>query len=211
MKLTEGDTTARYEIIVLAGGGARRLGGRDKPGLVVGARTLLETVVGASAGAERIIVVGPRRAGLDRVLFVQETPPGAGPLPALRCGLAEVTEPWVALLAADLPFLRAAQIGLVVRAAVENERGAVLADDARQPQWLAGCWQTSALRAALAGYAGDSLRGVLGPLQPALIRPGLAPGEPPPWLDCDTPGDVDRARKLSRYRGEELHTHGSSG
>jgi molybdopterin-guanine dinucleotide biosynthesis protein A len=194
MKLTGGDTTGRYEIIVLAGGGARRLGGRDKPALVVGAQTLLEAVIGASAGAERIIVVGPRRAGLDGVLFVQEEPAGAGPVPALRRGLAEVTEPWVAILAADLPFLRAAQIGLLVRAAVGNGRGAVLEDDAGHPQWLAGCWQTAALRAALAGYAGDSLRGVFGPLAPALVRPGLAPGEPPPWLDCDTPADLDQAR-----------------
>jgi molybdopterin-guanine dinucleotide biosynthesis protein A len=195
MKLTGGETTARYEIIVLAGGGARRLGGRDKPGLVVaGGRTLIGSVVAAGAGAARIIVVGPRRAGLDGVLFVREEPAGAGPVPALRRGLAEVAGLLVAILAADLPFLRAAQVGLVVRAAVENGRGAVLADDAGHPQWLAGCWQTAALRAALAGYAGDSLRGLLGPLEPALVRPGRALGEPPPWLDCDTPADLDRAR-----------------
>ena len=90
-------------------GGERRLGGRDKPGLVVGGRTLLGAVVaaGAAAGAREVIVVGPERAGLDGVLFVAEEPLGAGPVPALRRGLAEAAPPWLAVLAADLPFLRA--------------------------------------------------------------------------------------------------------
>jgi hypothetical protein len=80
----------------------------------------------------------------------------------------------------------------------------VLTDDGGQEQWLAGAWRTSVLRVALGGYRGQSLRGVLGPLGPVLLGPvllrqgepsagGQAAGAPPPWLDCDTPEDVERA------------------
>ncbi|MCM3926296.1 NTP transferase domain-containing protein, partial [Frankia sp. AiPs1] len=49
--------------LVLAGGAAHRLGGRDKPAVVVGGTTLLDRVLAAVAGAgiERVVIVGPRR------------------------------------------------------------------------------------------------------------------------------------------------------
>jgi molybdopterin-guanine dinucleotide biosynthesis protein A len=184
-----------FGIIVLAGGRGTRLGGRDKPGLVVAGRTLIGAVVaaGTGAGAGQIVVVGPERAGLDGVSFVCEDPPGAGPVPALRRGLAEAWPPWVAVLAADLPFLRPGHLQTLRRAAA-GHHGAVYADDAGRPQWLAGCWRTEILRRAAAGYQGTSLGGLVGPLEPVLVRLTPTPGEPPPWLDCDTPEDLDRAR-----------------
>jgi molybdopterin-guanine dinucleotide biosynthesis protein A len=198
--MTGAGSTGRFDVVVLAGGGARRLSGRDKPGLVIGGRPLIESVIAAGAGAARVIVVGPRRDGLDGVIFVSEDPPGAGPVPALRRGLAEVTAPQVAVLAADLPFLRARHIQALL-GATATSNGAVLADDDGREQWLAGCWQTATLRAALDAYQGASLGGLLRPLEPALLE--LAePGEPPPWLDCDTPGDVETASALSlRFPG----------
>jgi molybdopterin-guanine dinucleotide biosynthesis protein A len=184
-----------FGIIVLAGGRGSRLGGRDKPGLVVGSRTLLGAVVaaGAAAGAAQILVVGPERTGLAGVSFVCEEPPGAGPVPALRRGLAEASPPWVAVLAADLPFLRPTHLAALRRAAAGQD-GAVLADETGRPQWLAGCWRTQTLQRAAAGYRGASLGGLLGPLAPVLVRLDPVPGEPPPWLDCDTPEDLDQAR-----------------
>ena len=173
-----------------------RLSGTDKPGVVVGGRSLLEAVIAAGAGAQRVIVVGPARDGVACALFVSEEPPGAGPVPALRRGLAEVRAPWIALLAADLPFLREVHVAALLAAAGEQGTGAVLADDTGYPQWLAGAWRAEAVRSALDGYQGGSLRGLLGPLEPALLRLTPAPGEPPPWLDCDTPEDLARARLL---------------
>jgi molybdenum cofactor guanylyltransferase len=189
-------TTGSFGIIILAGGRGRRLGGQDKPALVVGDRTLLGAVVaaGTAAGARQLIVVGPERPGLPGVRFVQEEPPAAGPVPALRRGLAEAGEPWLGVLAADMPFLRPGHLGALLQAARGHD-GAVLADDAGRPQWLTGCWRTAALRDAAAGYAGDSLRGLLGPLAPVLVHIEQAPGEPPPWLDCDTPEELDKARR----------------
>jgi molybdopterin-guanine dinucleotide biosynthesis protein A len=211
--------TARpFGIIILAGGRATRLGGADKPGLVVGGQTLLAAVVtaGTEAGARRVVVVGPDRPGITGVRrdgairFVREEPPGSGPVPALRRGLAELdlrrgragldgpgeqaeAEPWVAVLAADLPFLRAAQLRALLAAAAGRD-GAVLADDGGRAQWLAGCWRTRALRHAAAGYQGSSLHGLLAPLRPVSVSLPPSPGEPPPWLDCDTEQDLRRAR-----------------
>ena len=221
-------TTSPFGIIILAGGRATRLGGADKPGLLVGGRTLLAAVVaaGTEAGARRVVVVGPDRpdiaddAGAAAIRFVREEPPGSGPVPALRRGLAEQAvrrgpagldgpgglagpdgpgglgtggEPWVAVLAADLPFLRAAHLRTLLAAAAGRD-GAVLADDGGRAQWLAGCWRTGALRRAAAGYEGSSLHGLLGPLRPVSVSLPPGPGEPPPWLDCDTEQDLRRAR-----------------
>ena len=238
-------TAAPLGIIILAGGRATRLGGADKPGLVVGGRTLLAAVVaaGTEAGARRVVVVGPDRpdiaddAGGTPVRFVREEPPGAGPVPALRRGFAELTrrrgpaeqtrrrglperalrrglaepdraggqgaagEPWVAVLAADLPFLRAAHLRTLLAAAADRD-GAVLTDDEGRAQWLAGCWRTGRCGRAAAGYQASSLRGLLGPLRPVSVSLPSGPGEPPPWLDCDTKQDLRRARDWQARAGQ---------
>ncbi|HEY4854034.1 MAG TPA: NTP transferase domain-containing protein [Streptosporangiaceae bacterium] len=232
-----------FDAVVLAGGRASRLGGTDKPGLVVGARTLLASVVAAadSAGAQRIVVVGPARPELaDRVAFVREDPPESGPVPALRRGLAPVCAPTVAVLAADLPFLRARHLRILLGALPAGPArptrpaspagpggplsGVIMVDDGGRRQWLAGCWRTAVLRTAMQAYSGNSLHGLLRPLEPALLTPALltpaqldpaqltpaqldpaqrrydlARGEPPPWLDCDTADDLTRARRLAQW------------
>jgi molybdopterin-guanine dinucleotide biosynthesis protein A len=230
-----------FDVIILAGGRGARLGGADKPGLVVGSSTMAATAARAAvtAGARQIILVGPDRpdvaaataaaalgaavalgaagrpgaasaanpvgpagaaswagaAWAGRLVVTREEPPGAGPVPALRAGLAEVGAPWVALLAADLPFLGGDQVLSLLAAACDGaSAGAVIADESGAVQWLAGCWRTDLLGAALAAYRGSSLRGLLGPLRPALIR-DTGPGDgPPPWLDCDTPNELAAAR-----------------
>ena len=203
-----------FDAIILAGGRGARMGGVDKPGLVVGDRTLLGSVLAAvgAAGASRAVVVGPRRPGWPPpgrprasgrpgplISYAQEEPAGAGPGPALRCGLAEIAAPVALLLAADLPFLRDRHLAWLL-AALDSEperAGVVLADEGGRPQWLASCWRTAVLRAAAGGYPGRSLRGLLGPLGPRQLRYDRAGAGPPPWLDCDTPEDLTRARAWS--------------
>lgn len=190
---------------MLAGGRAARLGGADKAALLVGTRSLVESVAAAAAGAgaRRVVVVGPPRPGLvlaaGELRVVREDPPRSGPVPALRRGLSEVTAPWVFVLAADLPFIRGGHLSALLATATRAgpAAGAVLADDAGRAQWLAGCWQTEALRAASPGYQGGSLRGLLGPLSPVMLGPAAGQPGPPPWLDCDTEDDVRRARAWS--------------
>ncbi len=255
----DGAAARSFDAVILAGGRAKRLGGADKPSLTVGGRTLAGAVLSAAAGAADVIVVGPERHCLRGIRpggslrFVLEDPPGAGPVAALRRGLAEVSAPWVVLLAADLPFLRpkhmlalltAAAGGLTadgtatgsaadggtaadgavahrvasggaasgrmlagaatvagaevaVSGAVGQPPGAILVDDAGRPQWLIGCWRTGTLAAALRTYHGQSLRGLFAPMRPAEVTVTMAHGEPPPWLDCDSPADLRLARELA--------------
>ena len=182
-----------YTAVVLAGGRAARLGGRAKPQLEVGGRTMLAAVLDAVADADSRIVVGPRQQVPDDVVLVREQPPGGGPVAALRAGLAAVSTDVVALLAGDLPFLTAALIGQL-RERLTGD-GVLVVDDGGRDQWLLGVWRTDALRRAVAGASGPtSLRKVLAPLSPGRLRPAVEPGQPPPWLDCDTPADLARAR-----------------
>jgi molybdopterin-guanine dinucleotide biosynthesis protein A len=210
-------TVVPYDAVILAGGRAARLGGLDKPGEPVGGRPLIERVAAAVPGARKLVVVGPRRSavGGPDTIFVMEDPAGAGPVAALRAGLPLVMADWVALLAADLPFLAAGHVSALFKAAAGIQAGiqaeipgdtarapsevvsagAVLVDDSDRDQWLTGVWRTQMLREALAGYAGRSLYGLLGPLRP--VRLFLPPDGDgcAPWFDCDTMDDLGIARK----------------
>ncbi len=191
-----GRVTENLDAVVLAGGAATRMGGADKPGLTVAGRTLLEHVVGAvraHAPHADVVVVGPERDS-PRARYVREDPPGAGPVPALRTGLALVRAERVALLAADLPHLapsHLADLRAALRGGEAGEaHGAVFVDATGREQWLTGVWDTAALRAALDDYTGRSLHRLLGPLDPARVPLTGAPEE----FDVDTPEALDRAR-----------------
>ena len=209
--MTRARPAPEFDAVILAGGSAARMGGADKPGLMVGGRPLLVSVAqaAAAAGAARLVVVGPSRPGVVTaslatlaagrpgwLTWVHEEPAGRGPVAGLRRGLAEVSAPWLAVLAADLPFLTDAHLTALLTADDrEPTAGVVLTDAEGRPQWLASCWRTSSLRSALAAYDGDSLHGLLAPLSPALARLGTPGAAMPPWLDCDTPDDLAAARR----------------
>jgi molybdenum cofactor guanylyltransferase len=215
---------ADFDTVVLAGGRASRMGGADKAGLAVGGAPMLVSVAqaAAAAGTSRLIIVGPARMGSVRdgvvslaagrigwLAWVQEETPGSGPVAGLRRGLAEATAPWLLLVAADLPFLTAAHIRDLLATGRPATRGHGLAvgvastDASGQPQWLTSCWRTDSLRSALAAYSGDSLRGLLAPLNPPMTRLEATAGVPPPWFDCDTPDDLATARRAWMARTED--------
>ena len=174
-----------YDALVLAGGEARRLGGADKPALLVGGRTLLDRVLGACADAARTVVVGPERPTERPVVWTREDPPGGGPVPALAAGLREVDAERVVLLAADLPFLTNDVVHLLL------ERAPAVLTDGHREQWLCGAWLTAELRRAVDG-AGARLSALLEERRPAKIT-WEGPGAP--WTDCDTEEELQEARR----------------
>ncbi|MCF2526434.1 NTP transferase domain-containing protein [Yinghuangia soli] len=188
----------RFDAIVAAGGAARRLGGRDKPALLVGGRTLLDRAVEACAGAERVVVVGPRRRTAQPVHWVREDPPGGGPVAALAAGLAAVEAPVVLVLAADLPFVTASVTDRLLAALTggnDPADGVLLVDADGRDQPLLAAYRTEALRSALAGLGdphGAALRALLAPL--ALRR---LPDTSDAAFDCDTWPQVRAARHRS--------------
>lgn len=182
------------DAIVLAGGGATRLGGIDKPAALVGDRSLLDRVVEAVQPA-RVVVVGPRRPTGHPVTWVRESPPGGGPAAAIAAGLPHVRGRHVAVLAADLPFL---DRGTLVRlaAAAAGRDGAMLVDAQGRDQLLVGVWRTQALREAFVGTTyGARLGALLRDLDAARVTAGSGPRAP--WFDCDTPEDLAAARTLA--------------
>jgi molybdopterin-guanine dinucleotide biosynthesis protein A len=186
-----------YTAVVLAGGRAARLGGQAKPQLMVGGRSMLATVLAAVADADERVVVGPDQPVPPDVLLVREHPPGGGPVAALRAGLAEVETDVVAVLAGDLPFLTGRLIA-ELRERLRSD-GVLVLDESGREQLLLGVWRTAPLRAAIAAVGQPtSMRKVLAPLSADRWRPDVPAGTPPPWLDCDTPADLARARQVAR-------------
>jgi molybdopterin-guanine dinucleotide biosynthesis protein A len=179
-----------FDALILAGGRARRLGGADKPALLVGAQSLLEHVLDAVSDASRIVVVGPERPTPRTVMWCREEPPGAGPVAAIAAALPLIESPTTLLAAADLPFLRPAVAPLL--AAAEDADAGVLVDKTGHRNVLAAAWRTDALRRAVARLptpAGAPVRA----LYDAVAVREVA--DPAGWgRDCDSWDDLAAAR-----------------
>ena len=201
-----------FAAVVLAGGAARRLRGAAKPARPVGGTPMLLRVLDAVAAAEPRIVVG-RRTGLPPlpagVLHTVESPPGGGPVAAMAAGLTLLPAKveFVAVLAADLPFLTAAAVTALLTAVADSagdtdgnsdshHDGAVPVDADGRPQWLCGVWRTAALRRRLAELGDPAGAGMRHLVQGLLVaHPPLTGDDPPAWFDCDTETDLDRAEE----------------
>ena len=184
-----------FDAVVLAGGGASRLDGVDKMLVEVGGTRLIDRAVGAVAGADQAIVVGDPRPDVRDVRWVREDPPGGGPVAALAAGLALARSPRTVLLAADLPFVAARHVALLLDELGLDASfdGVMFVDPHGRDQLLLSAWRTRRLRGALPTQtAGAALRRVLAPLAVRRIPGGQD------LLDCDTPADLDLARRLTR-------------
>ena len=101
---------------ILAGGQARRLGGRDKSALRVGAASILEHQLSVIRDlTPHILIVGrdqppPDYAG---VRAVPDRVPGSGALGGLYTALLEAGTDQVVVLACDMPFLTKAFVALL--------------------------------------------------------------------------------------------------
>ena len=194
-----------FDLVVLAGGTARRFGGADKVLLPVRGRPMLERVVaaGAAAGAVTTVVVGPARALASStsgpIHWTREDPAGAGPLAALAAGLHLGTAPVVVVLAADMPLVDPSVVRLLVETACQGEvDGALLVDADGRRQPLAAAYGRAPLDQALASV-GD-LRNQ--PMRHLLTRLTLADvTDPVAALDCDTPEDLAYADRLAGESG----------
>jgi molybdopterin-guanine dinucleotide biosynthesis protein A len=181
-----------FAAVILAGGQATRLGGVDKVLIKVGDLTLLERSIQAVKGADPVVVVGPERDIDAEVTWVREDPPGAGPVAALKAGIAALDlrastvpgEAHVAVLAGDLIGIDAGTVPRLRSILDENPgvAGAVLVDTEGYVQWMHGVWRLKALRDA---GPGRSLKSVLGALP--LIEVPERDGES---RDVDTPDDL---------------------
>ncbi|MGW5660062.1 NTP transferase domain-containing protein [Streptomyces sp. NPDC003758] len=195
-----------YDAVVLAGGAARRLGGADKPGVLVGGRALLDRVLAACADAATTVVVAGARPTARPVVWAREEPPGAGPVAALEAGLKRTTAADAVVLSADLPFLTERTVRRLLDALrASGAEGAVLTDPEGRDQPLVAAYRTAALRRELArlttehtGLTGLPLRRLVAGLDLTRIS------DPVASFDCDTWDDIATARSRIREHGHVL-------
>jgi molybdopterin-guanine dinucleotide biosynthesis protein A len=214
--------------IVLAGGRAKRLaalglGAGGKAGLVVDGEACVARVCRAiAAEVPRVIVVAaadqPLPAVAGGVTIVRDTTPQAGPLAALRDGLAGAAalapRPRFAVVAScDVPLLKTAVVRLLVETARASAARFVVPVVGGHPQVLTAVLACD-LAAAIAAHAaaGHGPRAVLAELEaqdPAAVRfltpEALRPVDPElvSFLDIDTPADLARleSRGIPPSRG----------
>lgn len=154
--------TPDFDAVVLAGGGAARLGGVSKPDVELGGRRLVDSVLVAVSDAREIVVVGDVEVpeGVHRTL---EDPPRGGPVAGTAAGLEALAStgpvaPWTVLLACDLADPLPA-LGRLLAAwsyaqraeevSTDEHDGWCLVDSADEPQWLVGIHRTDSLRRAI--------------------------------------------------------------
>ena len=124
----------QWTAAILAGGRARRFGGRDKSGLVVDGRSILDRqldelarvtddiliVRGAGAPAAGGAPAGGARGGVT-VRVVADRVPDCGPLGGLHTALTESTAGAVALVACDMPFVTGPLVAYLVALAADAD------------------------------------------------------------------------------------------
>lgn len=186
---TGGLVPGTLDVVVLAGGSGRRLGGRSKADLVLGGGRLLDRALDATVGARARVVVGDVAVPGD-VVLARERPPGSGPAAGLLAGLSALppgAAPTVLVLACDLVH-PARAIDLLSAATLPAGRdGACLVDADGRRQWLAGRYRRTALDAAAARLVeaeGRSLRELLGPLDLVEVSaPAATVADVDTWAD----------------------------
>lgn len=199
----------RADVVVLAGGEGRRLGGVSKADVVVAGRALLDHVLDAAAGARRTVVVGPPEVARPGVARTREEPPSGGPVAGIDAGLRHLssrTDPTdddvpVLVLACDVPQAAAAVGDLLTALAADPAAdGAHLVDASGHAQ-LVAAYRRGPLTRALAGLAADggvhgvSVRRLHERLRMVPVADPHARG-----ADADTWDDVRRLDTLLRRR-----------
>jgi molybdopterin-guanine dinucleotide biosynthesis protein A len=140
--------SAQTDAAIIAGGRARRFGGRDKSRLVVQGRPIINrqleilqqlaaTVFIVSSDAERF-------AGLG-IPVHSDLIPGAGAMGGIYTALARSAADRVIAVACDLPFLHAGLLGRLVE--LSDDHDAAWVRTPRGPEPLLACYRQSAREA----------------------------------------------------------------
>lgn len=181
-------------IVVLAGGGSKRMG-NDKITADLGGSTVLNVLLSGLPPEVDVVIVGPRRTTSRTVSWRVESPAGGGPVAGVVAGLASSADgDVVAVVAGDLPFAGPALEPLLAAlyAAGGRADAAIGVDPAGADQPLLAAYRVGPLRRAVGDdHAGRSVRSVLSLL--TVVRVPLAAT----WcLDVDTAADLASARAL---------------
>lgn len=144
---------------ILAGGQARRFGGRDKCRLIVQGRSIIGRQVELLQRlTDQVLVVGPdpaRFADLP-VTVVGDVIAGAGALGGILTALESTSADRVLVVACDLPFLTEGLLRALL-ALAESGDGAWV-ETPRGPEPLVACYRQSARRSVRAAITTGRLK-----------------------------------------------------
>ncbi|MFO7693025.1 MAG: molybdenum cofactor guanylyltransferase [Vicinamibacterales bacterium] len=190
---------------ILAGGRARRLGGRDKSRLVIGGRTILERQLDVLRRlVSRIVIVAnePERFAGAGVPVLADALPGSGGLGGIYTAIAGAPGA-VLVLACDMPFVTAPFLARVIDAGRDADVAIPRGHDGYQPlcaNYAPAC--AGPIRARI--ERGDlKVVGVLADVRVREIGPDeIAPFDPDGLLlfNVNTAGDLARAERAAGAR-----------
>ncbi|NZA28000.1 molybdenum cofactor guanylyltransferase [Luteimonas sp. SJ-92] len=138
-----------FDLGILAGGQASRLGGADKAWLRRDGIAQVQRLAAAFPGARVVLVSANRQLGryaARGLEAVADRVAGAGPLAGLDALVRACSGDWLLTMPVDVVDV---PDGLAQRLAAAGERGAYLVDD-DGPQPLAALWRLAPLRPELA-------------------------------------------------------------
>ncbi len=141
---------------VLAGGKSTRMG-KDKAGVSLGGRTLLETALATMRAVTReVFILGP--AGLYSSFgpTVADIFPGCGPLGGIHAALSNTRTEFNLIIAVDTPFLCAKLLAYLAKRAFESQAMVTAPEIRAYPQPLCAVYSRDFLPiAATALQSGD--------------------------------------------------------
>jgi molybdopterin-guanine dinucleotide biosynthesis protein A len=140
--------SAETDAAIIAGGRARRFGGRDKSRLLVQGRPIINRQLEILQQlAATVFIVSPdaeRFAGLG-IAVHPDLIPGAGAMGGIYTALATSAAERVIAVACDLPFLHAGLLGRLVE--LSDDHDAAWVRTPRGPEPLLACYRQSAREA----------------------------------------------------------------
>ena len=192
---------------ILAGGRARRFGGRPKLLLPLGDRRIVDRLLAVlGAVVDQVFIVANDRAtyaGLG-VSVHPDVLGGAGPLGGVHAALRRSRSSRTLVVAGDMPFLSTAFLDHLWRAGRSAEVAIPRTDDGYQP--LCACYQASCASLIERRIAAGTLRtsGAVDAMRRHEMGADvIAPFDPDGTLffNVNTPADYARALAIAAYHG----------
>ena len=191
---------------ILAGGRARRFGGRPKALLPVGGLRIIDRLLAALRPVAGEVILVAREDEPYRALGLpirHDVLPGTGPLGGIYTALAATTAPRILVVAADMPFLNAPFLERLVDAGRDVDIAIPRTEDGYQPlcaTYAAACAavirrRLEENRLAAHGVLAEARVREIGPAEMARIDPrGTL------CFNVNTPADYARAIALAAAR-----------
>lgn len=188
---------ANCTAVIMAGGDSRRMG-KDKANLLLGERTLLQSVIATLQPLfpEVIISVRQPRSGID-LPQVCDDPAHSGPLAGLAAALEHASTPWIFAVACDMPFITPAVIEYLAFQRADCQ--AVVPVVGGFPQPLAAFYARSCLDVVRDILNSNGKHSMLAPLEMLQVRyvseDEMLAIDPQlhSFFDLDTPQDLELA------------------